>query len=76
MGEKIYTLRIEENLFEKIKSLAEKNKRSIAKEIEYQLEQNLECPPDERVFNYIAKLLQERGINVATISEIEGNNKL
>lgn len=35
---KAFTLRIELDLFEKIKNSAEKNKRSIAKEIEFALE--------------------------------------
>lgn len=39
MEEKRFTLRIDGELFEKVKSQAEKNKRSIAKEIEYLLEQ-------------------------------------
>ena len=37
---KVYTLRIDANLFEKIKESAHKNKRSIAKEIEYVLEKH------------------------------------
>ena len=41
MGEKVFTLRMDEELFEKVKNVADKNKRSIAKEIEYQLEQSL-----------------------------------
>lgn len=36
---KRFTLRMDNNLFEKVKTQAEKNKRSIAKEIEYLLEQ-------------------------------------
>ena len=35
---KAYTLRIDANLFEKVKQQAMLNKRSIAKEIEYSLE--------------------------------------
>ncbi|MBB6446499.1 Arc family DNA-binding protein [Bacillus benzoevorans] len=42
MTEKRYTLRINEETFDKIKQLAESNKRSIAKEIEYILERYLE----------------------------------
>ena len=41
MGEKVFTLRMDEELFEKVKNVADKNKRSIAKEIEYQLEKSL-----------------------------------
>lgn len=36
--EKRFTLRMDNNLFEIIKSQAERNKRSVAKEIEYILE--------------------------------------
>ena len=39
--DKRFTLRIDPELFEKLKSLAEKHKRSIAKEIEYLLEKQL-----------------------------------
>lgn len=39
MAEKVFTLRMDEELFDKIKNMADKSKRSIAKEIEYQLEQ-------------------------------------
>lgn len=42
MAEKVFTLRMDEELFDKIKNMADKNKRSIAKEIEFQLEQNLQ----------------------------------
>lgn len=38
MSEKVYSLRIDEDLFEHVKKSAEKNKRSIAKEIEFVLE--------------------------------------
>lgn len=41
MGEKVFTLRMDEELFGKVKNVADKNKRSIAKEIEYQLEKSL-----------------------------------
>ena len=37
--QKRFTLRIDSKLFELVKEQAEKNKRSIAKEIEYLLEQ-------------------------------------
>lgn len=37
-----FTLRINVDLFEKVKKSAEKNKRSIAKEIEFALEQYVE----------------------------------
>ncbi len=41
MAEKVFTLRMNEELFDEVKNLADKNKRSIAKEIEFQLEQCL-----------------------------------
>lgn len=36
-----FTMRIENSLYEEIKQSAKKNKRSIAKEIEFKLEQSL-----------------------------------
>lgn len=41
-NQKVFTLRIDNNLFEKIKKDAEKNKRTITKHIEYVLEKSLE----------------------------------
>ena len=38
-SKKVFTLRLQEDNFEKIKLIAEKNKRSIAMQIEYILEQ-------------------------------------
>lgn len=42
MTDKRFTLRIDENLFNKLKELAERDKRSIAKEIEHLLEKYIE----------------------------------
>ena len=39
MEEKRFTLRMDKELFEKVKAMAEENRRSVAKEIEYQLDQ-------------------------------------
>ncbi|MFD2704193.1 DUF6364 family protein [Salibacterium lacus] len=39
---KRFTLRMDENLFEKIEEQAERNKRSVAKEIEHLLENKLD----------------------------------
>lgn len=39
--EKVFTLRINEKIFEKVKKAAEKDKRSISKEIEYILDNAL-----------------------------------
>ncbi len=41
-NQKVFTLRIDNNLFERIKKDAEKNKRTITKHIEYVLEKSLE----------------------------------
>lgn len=41
MTNKRFTLRIAESIFEEVKSLAETNKRSVAKQIEYMLEKYL-----------------------------------
>ena len=40
-GEKVFTLRIKQELFNLVKEDAEKNKRSITKHIEYLLEKSL-----------------------------------
>jgi len=40
-AEKRFTLRMDEHLFNEVKRLAEKNKRSVAKEIEYLVEQQI-----------------------------------
>lgn len=45
--EKRFTLRIDHDLFEKVKNSADKNKRSISKEIEYILSQKLENYDDK-----------------------------
>lgn len=46
-NKKVFTLRLEENNFEKIKIIAEKNKRSIAMQIEYLIEQHIEKYEEE-----------------------------
>lgn len=38
----MFTLRIQESNFEKIKAIADKNKRSIAMQIEYLIERHIE----------------------------------
>lgn len=46
MPDKVFTMRIDEKLLDKIRISAETNKRSIAKEIEYVLEQYYtDCSP-------------------------------
>lgn len=40
-NKRVFTLRLEEDNFEKIKYIADKNKRSIAKQIEYVIEQHI-----------------------------------
>ena len=64
MSEKAFTLRIAEELFEKIKISAEKNKRSIAKEIEWILEQTIEHPENQKVLEYIVECMEKSGHNV------------
>ncbi|WP_157244021.1 Arc family DNA-binding protein [Paenibacillus elgii] len=46
-NKKVFTLRLNENNFEKIKIIAEKNKRSIAMQIEYLIEQHIEKYEEE-----------------------------
>ncbi|MBU7317133.1 Arc family DNA-binding protein [Paenibacillus oleatilyticus] len=41
-NKKVFTLRLNENNFQKIKIIAEKNKRSIAMQIEYLIEQHID----------------------------------
>lgn len=41
-NKRVFTLRLEEKNFEKIKIIADKNKRSIAMQIEYLIEQHIE----------------------------------
>ena len=41
-NKRVFTLRLEEENFEKIKFIADKHKRSIAKQIEYLIEQHIE----------------------------------
>ncbi|MGX4587898.1 Arc family DNA-binding protein [Paenibacillus chitinolyticus] len=41
-NKRVFTLRLEEENFEKIKYIAERNKRSIAMQIEYLIEQYVE----------------------------------
>lgn len=43
MEEKRFTLRMDKELFEKVKAMAEENRRSVAKEIEYQLSQYIKA---------------------------------
>ncbi|NOV02715.1 Arc family DNA-binding protein [Paenibacillus planticolens] len=40
-NKRVFTLRLEEENFEKIKIIADKNKRSIAMQIEYLIEQHI-----------------------------------
>lgn len=41
-NKRVFTLRLEEKNFEKIKIIADKNKRSIAMQIEYLIEQHID----------------------------------
>lgn len=40
-NKRVFTLRLEEDNFDKIRHIADKNKRSIAKQIEYLIEQHI-----------------------------------
>ncbi|WP_270168581.1 Arc family DNA-binding protein [Paenibacillus sp. SYP-B4298] len=40
-NKRVFTLRLEDSNFQKIKSIADKNKRSIAMQIEYLIEQHI-----------------------------------
>lgn len=42
MADKIFTFRIDEKVLDKLRNIAEGNKRSIAKEVEYILEKHIE----------------------------------
>lgn len=63
-----FTMRMESDLYERIKEIAKKNKRSIAKEIEFQLEQNLdnELNPSELkfLFDRFADVLQDHNFEL------------
>lgn len=71
MGEKIYTLRMDEDLFNKVKESAEKNRRSIAKEIENIVDLHFSEGPDieqtytsselDRLFTRLVELMNEHG---------------
>ncbi|MFE6077674.1 MULTISPECIES: hypothetical protein [Paenibacillus] len=45
---RVFTLRLREKNFEKIKVIADKNKRSIAMQIEYLIEQHIEAYEKEK----------------------------
>ena len=60
MGEKVFTLRMDEDIFNQVKISADKNKRSIAKEIEFILDRHFNTD-----FNFAEKFL-----NAAERSEI------
>lgn len=59
MVDKAFTIRIDEKLLEKIRSEAERNKRSIAKEIEYILEFHYREGVSIEVPDDVAKLYTE-----------------
>lgn len=43
-----FTLRIPQELYAKVKNSAEKNKRSVIKEIEFILDQHLQTPTEQK----------------------------
>ena len=69
MGEKIYTLRIDEELFNKVKESADKNCRSVAKQIEFILQQHYSLntepqnaynsPEVDEILNKLFRLLKK-----------------
>ena len=71
MGEKIYTLRIDEDIFNKVKEASETNRRSIAKEIEHILashfqeapnfEQTYNSPEVDKLMTRLVQLMSEYG---------------
>lgn len=68
MSEKAFTLRIDEKLFDKIKASAEKNKRSIAKEIEWVLEQMIDRPDNQKILDYIVQYMKDNNKNCLTLN--------
>ena len=64
--EKVFTLRLDSDLFEIIKESADKNKRSIAKQIEYMLElsivrdKHFDDADTVAVFEAFARFVEER----------------
>ncbi len=59
MGDKVFTMRIDEDLLEKIRVSAETNKRSIAKEIEFILEMYINYGPPEIDNTELISLMKE-----------------
>ena len=65
-GEKVFTLRLDNELFEIVRESAERNKRSIAKQIEYMLElaivrdQHYDDKDARAIFDAFTKFVQER----------------
>lgn len=74
-----FTMRIENNLYERIKEAAKKSKRSIAKEIEYQLEQYqlLEygiVPPEFKALDHYVDKFQEHDFEMQRMFELLSQN--
>ena len=71
MADKVFTMRIDEELLEKVRVSAEKNHRSLAKEIEHILAQNFkeapkpeECftsPETDKLLRRLFELMKEHG---------------
>ncbi len=59
MADKVFTMRIDEDLLELIRKSAERNKRSVAKEIEYTLEFHYQEGVPIEVPDDVAKLYAE-----------------
>lgn len=73
MADKVFTMRIDEDLLEKIRISADRNKRSLAKEIEFLLEQNLdnELKPSELklLFDKFSDILQDHDFELRQFNE-------
>lgn len=71
MADKVFTMRIDEELLEKVRVSAEKYHRSLAKEVEYILDQYFKEPPKpeeyfassetDKILRRLAELMKEHG---------------
>ena len=70
MSEKVFTLRIEETLFNEVKARAERHKRSIAKEIEFIVEETLKADTDykKRAIDFL-QLLKSKNLTKEELAE-------
>lgn len=81
MADKVFTMRIDEDLLEKVRASAERNKRSLAKEIEYILDfhYNEGVPievPDDVAKLYIELIRKSEGFKILQQRAMEAEKKL